>query len=1047
MTEQPNTEKTQKKTNDGNTVLIVIFILIFAVLAGGCIYLFLHRPAGSGPGPLSPMEEETQNMRTGAIIDPNREVRGLWVPSVLNITFPSKQGLDADTLRAELDDIVKTARDNNLNTVCLQVRPSADALYDSDIFPTSLYLSGEQGKAADEDFDALAYLCEIAQSENEDEAIAVYAWVNPLRVTSAGQDVSVLSQDNPASEHPEWTFSYNGAVYFDAGIPYVRDLVAAGVKEICEKYPVSGIIFDDYFYPYPVSSADGSLLTVDDADTYAKYGAEYESIADFRRASVNALVKACYDAVKDVNVYLQFGIAPFGIWQNDDGTNGGSDTAGMEAYDAIYCDTLAWMEDGYLDFIAPQIYWQFSTSVARYDTLVRWWNAQCDAAGIPLWISHATYNYESWNNPGEMRNQITFARAENCYRGSLFYGYPQLKDNTLGIADEIRAVFGEDIVYYERETVSDSTDADAPLTITNPPNNSRYDEDGSFIMGQSDPDTPLYCDGEPVSRTKSGYFVLYKTLAAGENTFVFTQNGTDYPYTIWKEQYAPVTDPEPDAPETVGSETTAPETEESLLPLTAELLSPTMLTALPGGETLTVRVKANADADVTVSFAGVPTVMTETAELSGGMAEYAAEVSLSAGDAGGVNSFGCPVIQVVKDGYDEPLEISGNAEVYTLDANTVIPVTVTGDGTNLKISPNSWYYDDYIPASAGMTVSADRIADGYAQFSLAGNTAYLDAANITVTETGNPGLARLGTLGLSLSENGAETVLCIPSGVNAPVNCIKNGTSFSVTVYRAESTLENGETVSLPDNPLFTGCVITAGGTDECAYVTYTLTLLERDRFYGFAVSYANGNILITLRNPQTVDTESDRPLVGKTIVLDAGHGGGDTGALTPGSHLAQNEKDCNLAIVLEAEKKLIALGAEVILLREDDTTVDIYTRMDKIDEIAPDLMLSIHQNSMPQNTDVSHIRGVVGLYWTESGRSLADCVSTAISSSLGRLKRDTASQRLAMLRNYKFPAALIEVGFVTCPEELETLCAPGGYEKAAQAVVDGILAWYETQT
>ena len=139
-------------------------------------------------------------------------------------------------------------------------------------------------------------------------------------------------------------------------------------------------------------------------------------------------------------------------------------------------------------------------------------------------------------------------------------------------------------------------------------------------------------------------------------------------------------------------------------------------------------------------------------------------------------------------------------------------------------------------------------------------------------------------------------------------------------------------------------------------------------------------------------------------------------------------------------------LGAEVILLREDDSTVDIYTRMDEIDAIAPDLLLSIHQNSMPQNTDITHIRGVVGLYWTESGRSLADCVAEEIADALGRRKRETTKQRLAMLRNYKFPSALIEVGFVTSAEEFEALTAPGGYETAARAVCDGVLAWLETQ-
>ena len=313
-------------------------------------------------------------------------------------------------------------------------------------------------------------------------------------------------------------------------------MIAAGAAEICENYPVAGIIFDDYFYPYPANDSAGQQIPVPDATSYETYGGQFEDIADFRRDNVNRMVKACYDAVKGVSEYVQFGIAPFGIWQNDNGENGGSDTGGMSSYSAIYCDPLAWMEGGYIDFLAPQIYWQFSTKVARFDTLVRWWNARCDEYNTPMWISHALHNYASWNNPGEMRNQIGFARAELSYRGSLFYGYPQLYDNTLVVTDEIRAAYTADRTYFEKEQV---TDASAAITVTVPYNNIRYDEDGTYLLGQSHPADPLFCNGQPVSRTKSGYFSFYTPLHDGENTFVFSQNGEEYTHTIWKNASPP----------------------------------------------------------------------------------------------------------------------------------------------------------------------------------------------------------------------------------------------------------------------------------------------------------------------------------------------------------------------------------------------------------------------------------------------------------------------------------------------------------------------------
>lgn len=1034
---------------------LMIFIVIFACLTVGCICLIFNRPKGSGPKGMNPMTKEKTSANIGAMLDPNREIRGIWIPSVLNITFPSRPGLSAAEMRKELDDIVKTARDANLNTVCLQVRPSADALYDSDYFPTSAYLSGTQGVAADENFDPLAYLCSIAHSEIESEALAVYAWVNPLRVTSVGQDISLLSNEHPAVVHPEWTFTYNRAVYFNAGIPEVRALVTAGVREICEKYPVAGVIFDDYFYPYPVSNPDGSgtLLPLEDADTYAVYGTGYQSVADFRRGNINSMIEDCYHAVKAVSEYIQFGIAPFGIWQNANDENGGSgsDTSGLEAYHSLYCDALAWMEGGYIDFIAPQIYWQFTTKAARYDTLVRWWNAQCDAYGIPMWVSHAIYQYENWNTPGEMRNQIAFARAETCYRGSLFYGYPQLKENTCGIAEELRSAFCDDILYYEKETVwsEEEKDITETLHITMPQNNSRFDENGTYIMGQSDPGTPLFCDGMPVSRTKSGYFVIYKPLARGENTFLFSQNGTELPFTVWNGQYAPVTNTpaEPELP-SIDTETESTAESTALPPLTASFSSPKTLTAVPWEEGISVAVRATANARVTVTL-GQNTVELAQEQISddgSGTALYTAALPLEACEDNAFLHSGTLSASVHREEDDAAITIQG-ADIYALGSGAMLPVMVTEDSTSLKIAPDSWYYDDYIPASKGMTAEASSIRNGYARIALAGNTAYLDAAKIAIpdTEQVQNTTAQFGAVTVEQTER--ETILCIPSTENVPVNCMKNGSTFTVTLYHGETTASNTE--SLAANPLFDmdSVVSSSGAAKGNAYTTYTFQLYERDRFFGFTVSYTENRIQIALRNPMTYDKTSDTPLAGKTIVLDAGHGGTDTGTLTPGSHLAQNEKDCNLAIVLEAEKRLQALGADVILLREDDTTVDIYSRMEEIDRIAPDLLVSIHQNAMTQNTDVSHIRGVVGLYWTESGRSLADCVAEKIAEALGRLKRDTTSQRLAMLRNYKFPSALIEVGFVTNPEEFEILCAPGGYEKTAQAVCDGILAWFDLQT
>ena len=326
--------------------------------------------------------------------------------------------MSAQALAEELDAIVAFAAENGFNTILFQVRPSADALYDSKMFPQSRFVSGRAGEAADGDFDCLAYLTGAARRAD----ISVYAWINPLRVTTGSAaypqtDRSALPESSPAALHPEWVESYaDGKLYFNAGVPEVRQYVAEGVREVCENYTVDGIIFDDYFYPYPVSGAQ-----FDDAAEYTAYGSGFASLEDFRRDNVNQLVRLCYETVKSVDPSLRFGVSPFGIWKNSDGQNGGSATRGLSAYNSIYCDALAWVAGGYVDFLAPQLYWSFADTAAPFGTLCDWWSRALDSAGVDLYICHGVYRYaEGRMENGEMTAQVGYARKLHSYRGSLF---------------------------------------------------------------------------------------------------------------------------------------------------------------------------------------------------------------------------------------------------------------------------------------------------------------------------------------------------------------------------------------------------------------------------------------------------------------------------------------------------------------------------------------------------------------------------------------------------------------------------------------------------
>lgn len=510
-----------KKYRTSAAALVLAASLMLVLMLSSCTSAAPEAHAGT-------LDRELSSMPTIGLLNPDAEVRGVWIATVGNINYPSKKGLSASALASELDDIVETCVRLGLNTIFFQVRPAADALYKSELFPQSEFVSGTQGKAPNGDFDSLGYLINAAHEHK----INVHAWVNPLRVTYGSveypkTDVSSLAPEHIARENPDLTVAYaDGKLYFDAGNPDVREYIARGVAEIVSNYAVDGVVFDDYFYPYPVKTDDGSYAEFDDASSYKKYGSG-RNVGDWRRENINLLVESCYNAVKTVNSECDFGISPFGIWQNDDGTNGGSATRGLEAYSSLYCDALAWAKGGYVDYIAPQLYWRFDTSVAPYGELVDWWNGVLDGTGVKLLVCHAAYMYEDgWENPsGEIKAQIEYARNALCYRGSLLYGYKALKNNTENIDHELKNAFEQEIIY--SDTVSNFKN----LTVFFP---SETSSPTVTVTGESDPTKSLYFGAERVNRTRNGDFELTVMLSDGENLLSFIYDGREYTYKITK---------------------------------------------------------------------------------------------------------------------------------------------------------------------------------------------------------------------------------------------------------------------------------------------------------------------------------------------------------------------------------------------------------------------------------------------------------------------------------------------------------------------------------
>ena len=364
--------------------------------------------------------------KTDIVSAEDTEMRGIWVASVGNLDYPQSPTADAWQLRVQMDEVLDNCQDMGFNTVFLQVRPSGDALYKSDIFPWSRYLTGTQGTAPSDGFDPLEY----AVNEAHKRGMQLHAWINPYRVTNSSNDNGKLAANNPAVLRPDLVLTdSSGKMYLNPGEADSIDIILEGIREIVRNYDVDGIHMDDYFYP---SSG------FDDSAAYFKYQDAYPNTADWRRSMVTTLISCARDAVKEIKPNCMFGVSPSGIWANAGDTPGGSNTNGSSSYHSLYADTKLWVEREYLDYIMPQIYWYNGQPNADYNTLINWWAGVCAPKNVKLYIGEAAYKAASgseaaWkgqNGINELSNQVSMCRQSQYIGGYSMFEYSSFMGNS-----------------------------------------------------------------------------------------------------------------------------------------------------------------------------------------------------------------------------------------------------------------------------------------------------------------------------------------------------------------------------------------------------------------------------------------------------------------------------------------------------------------------------------------------------------------------------------------------------------------------------------------
>ncbi|MBK8556085.1 MAG: family 10 glycosylhydrolase [Lewinellaceae bacterium] len=376
--------------------------------------------------------------RSNAQTAPLAEMRGAWIATVVNIDWPSSSNLSTQRQQMEFDSILDVLKAMGTNAVFVQIRPAGDAFYPNKLAPWSKYLTGQQGKAPEPMYDPLQYMIDGAHQRR----MEFHAWLNPYRATF-DLDTASLAPTHPIRTLPkdrlsEWVFPYGGKYYFNPASPFVRRYLVNIVSDILLRYDVDGIHFDDYFYPYPTSGQP-----LNDYGFFASDPRGFSKIEDWRRDNVTKLIQDVSKAIRDVKPYVKFGISPTGVWRNidKDPINGSATRAGLTSYDDLYADVLLWLQKGYIDYVAPQVYWSIGFPPADYQVLADWWGRH--SYGQQVYIGQAAYkvgndaNDPSWNNPDQLQRQISLNRLNPRVQGSILFSSKTMVRNTLGVRDSL----------------------------------------------------------------------------------------------------------------------------------------------------------------------------------------------------------------------------------------------------------------------------------------------------------------------------------------------------------------------------------------------------------------------------------------------------------------------------------------------------------------------------------------------------------------------------------------------------------------------------------
>lgn len=358
--------------------------------------------------------------------NPKREFRGAWLHVIGQTQWQNKT---TEQAKRYIDEQFQKLQDAGCNAVIFQVRPTADAMYRSELEPWTAWLTGKRGKAPSPEWDPMEYAIEQAHSRG----MEFHAWLNPYRVTSNAKEV--LPASHISKKEPHRFVRYNGQVFFDPAYKENRDFICDVVRDIVRRYDVDAVHIDDYFYPYPVN---GKKFNADYA-SYRKFGNGIDR-NQWRRNNVDLLIEQLHSTIKTEKPWVRFGVSPFGIWRNKKSDPRGSESSGLQNYDDLYADVLLWAKNKWIDYLAPQLYWTLDMKAAPSRHLAQWWND--NAEGVDVYIGQDVQRTMNNADPkahdsNELATKVRLSRELPNVKGNVWWHGYWVTSNMKGVADSL----------------------------------------------------------------------------------------------------------------------------------------------------------------------------------------------------------------------------------------------------------------------------------------------------------------------------------------------------------------------------------------------------------------------------------------------------------------------------------------------------------------------------------------------------------------------------------------------------------------------------------